>query len=433
MSQSNTPIELAEIPLSIDLEPGAESHSTNAQELISDHAPTVPFSTSPPRNDAYATVLTSASEQRDLRSRPTNHDGQARQPGKHLPLHRCRLERIETDESTSTSQFRCHEAHPDDAVAFQSLLTDFAEQILRQQGRYEDQPSLSGFYEGQRGNLFKVKTRQKLPEIDSNRQRLIDEIWSNVKPFHMDQVDVMRRTQNLPTPLHLECQLIDDLEILFKPDGKETLSRYASPHLSILRAKVKQLDFQPSFPWDGFGVMALCVSLAQENGVQLGEILRSCYLHGILEQPKETESKNYLQHILLVIEASLLMDETLHFDAPMRDFKGDWVGGLQWCVEVLTSRKSLDEVFGIDIHSLLEVYHAIYNQPSLLVRATGTTFAIDDLNIKDLRSIGKLQIEWTLTLEEHLLLDLPNRVLFVAWTQKPFSHLGTPMDRWQDM
>lgn len=127
------------------------------------------------------------------------------------------------------------------------------------------------------------------------------------------------------------------------------------------------------------------------------------------------------------------MNETLHFAAPMRDLEGDWVGDINWCIEVLTRQKSLDEVFGIKIHRLLEVYHATYYRQSTLVRAAGTTFAIDDLNIKALKSIGKLSLVWTTVFEDHLLLNLDTRVLLVFWFHHPFSWSGTPMDHWQRM
>jgi hypothetical protein len=135
-------------------------------------------------------------------------------------------------------------------------------------------------------------------------------------------------------------------------------------------------------------------------------------------QPKEEELASYLQRILLIIECSL-MNGTLDFAAELIG-----VGRVDWCIEVLRTRKSLDEVFGINIHRLLEVYDATYSRPSTLIQATGATFAIDDLNLKVLKSVGKLSILWTTVFEDHLLLDLDDRVLSVAWFHRLFDDGG---------
>jgi hypothetical protein len=54
-----------------------------------------------------------------------------------------------------------------------------------------------------------------------------------------------------------------------------------------------------------------------------------------------------------------------------------------------------------------------------LESAPGNSFRVEDLNIKDLRSIGRLHIDWTAIVENHLLLDLEKMTLSVMWSTLP--------------
>ncbi|KAF7941806.1 uncharacterized protein EAE97_006643 [Botrytis byssoidea] len=54
--------------------------------------------------------------------------------------------------------------------------------------------------------------------------------------------------------------------------------------------------------------------------------------------------------------------------------------------------------------------------------ATGNTIQTDSLNIIALRTIGNLKIYWTEYIEEHLILNIPERILYLAYSRlHPFS------------
>jgi len=309
---------------------------------------------------------------------------------------------------------------PEINAPLEKILRDFALKILSHQGL-----ALSDLErnEPSQRNLFQVQTRMKLPEIEPARERLIEEIWGAVVPYSMEQVAVLPPEELDGDSLDSKVRVIADLHFIFESDGR--VRPALVPYMNLLRNKIKYLDFGPNFPWVGFGIMARYVMLSSDNAVRMGEILHDCYQHGILQQPKNRDSIDYLEHIILVLDITLLMNDTLSFSPPKRGSNGEWLPHCYWLVEVLTRRKSLDEILGIYIPSLVEVYHAIYSKPSSQAQAAGTLFAVDDLNIKTLKSIGKLAIEWTTTMEDHLRLDLNQKTLLISW----FSHSLTYIPR----
>lgn len=207
---------------------------------------------------------------------------------------------MQNEEPASSPLLGKPKGFPEDATLQQSLLASPAAEILRQQRMHQDESELSSFYGVPPSNLFKLKKRRKLPEVDLNRQGLIDEIWSDVKPFHIDQVTAEALSEPSSKVLPLKCWLVDNLKVLFMEEDREVLPWNAETHLALLKSEVTQLDLPRSFKWAGFRVMAVCVTLATEGAVQLGQILRCCYEHGVLEQPKDTEPQYYLEQILLV-------------------------------------------------------------------------------------------------------------------------------------
>ncbi|OBT42936.1 hypothetical protein VE00_07300 [Pseudogymnoascus sp. WSF 3629] len=69
----------------------------------------------------------------------------------------------------------------------------------------------------------------------------------------------------------------------------------------------------------------------------------------------------------------------------------------------------------IEIASHFQITHLLFSKPLVLDGSKDSTFAINDLNIKDLESIGGLSIRWTDVFEDHLLLDMVEKTLFIAW------------------
>jgi hypothetical protein len=262
-----------------------------------------------------------------------------------------------------------------------------------------------------------------LPEVDVFRSKIIEDIWNNALPlkhWRQEQVSLVSDVELDPSSMMARCRTIEDLPLLFGycADIPDSTSRTLVKVLSWRFQEYEKL-VQPSKA--RFGVMVHCVLAISNFGTRIGRILESCYRARVLTQPSRSEPSEYLEHILLVVESSIILNPTLALDRPM-------YGNPYWrlrVTEVISRRKSLDEVLGLKIYDFHHILHALYSKPSSLDPASGTTLRIDDLNIKILTTIGRLSIKWTDILEDHLRLDLTQRTIYIAW----FSSLSPPEQR----
>ena len=77
---------------------------------------------------------------------------------------------------------------------------------------------------------------------------------------------------------------------------------------------------------------------------------------------------------------------------------------------------SESEVMGLSIQQAFELFsRKEAPSQSFLPRADGISFRSRELNVKTLREIGRLQIEWTEYLDRHLELNVPDMTLRVFW------------------
>ncbi|PMD34321.1 hypothetical protein L207DRAFT_588921 [Hyaloscypha variabilis F] len=162
----------------------------------------------------------------------------------------------------------------------------------------------------------------------------------------------------------------------------------------------------------------LCKNIPIWKCITLGDLLRVFYHHGIFRQPKTVGSPEdlrfLLEQILELATCALLMNDiyALHDVAMYDEISGrDWIR--KKLKGILSRRRSIQEK------------HALKG-------AEGDTIRVDDLDVRSLKEIGRLEIRWTVFLEDHLKLDLQNKILSVVYDQPEVAGLG-PMARWQHL
>jgi hypothetical protein len=198
----------------------------------------------------------------------------------------------------------------------------------------------------------------------------------------------------------------------------------------------------------------------------IGEILKLCYRDKILTQPSQSEQpspspsdteKAYFDQVPLIVEGLVALNNVFQFEPvelkknvdqkwrrytfhskffdlilPSKNttnlFKGDPEGK----AKRLLSTLPLQKVFGLQVHALFKMLQIINKNLKAreeLACALGDAFRVDDLNIRSLRSIGKLSIHWTAYVDNHLRLDLRESILWVLWD---FMEVGSKITEWQE-
>lgn len=150
---------------------------------------------------------------------------------------------------------------------------------------------------------------------------------------------------------------------------------------------------------------------------QAGDVLRSCYIRGLLSQPAGTEIESYRTHLWLLCQAAHLANICFKARLSLENNGLESYGTTETLLQI----------------SFVEAMQAIRLPPKAtpqnLPRAEGVSFRVNDLNIRTLRTIGELSIKWTMYWDEHLLLDVQNRQLMVAWfSVHSYFYYGRRMD-----
>ena len=139
------------------------------------------------------------------------------------------------------------------------------------------------------------------------------------------------------------------------------------------------------------------------RGATIGDVLSECYRRQTLRQPDATHSESYLDHACLVINAIRPLNVVYELDTNVS-------------VELTLRDRSPDELLGLPLPDALQLLRPT-KQPLPAEHAAGLTFRADDLNIDSLYILGRLTVEWTYILEEHLLLTINpgKKVLKICW------------------
>lgn len=152
-----------------------------------------------------------------------------------------------------------------------------------------------------------------------------------------------------------------------------------------------------------------------------GDVLRSCYSRGLLPQPAPADFESYRAHMRMICHAA--------------DLANIYYGGISLTRTYRYSPDSLqrflkhysttDRLLQIPFAELMQATRI----PSMdrhenLPRADGASFLVNDLDLGMLKVIGELSVEWTMRCDEHLLLDVEQQQLRIAWfSTDTYSHL----------
>lgn len=149
-----------------------------------------------------------------------------------------------------------------------------------------------------------------------------------------------------------------------------------------------------------------CVaSIISSDKCLLGDILLGCYQSEILNRRTDSQTGyNHFENTVAIVAVLLISNE--RFSSNTSNF---------WNIRTICITKPLDIVLGMDIASLFQIMPLSSREQLALEGSKDSSFAADDLNIKSLKSIGGLSIEWTDSFEDHLQLNLVNKTLYIAW------------------
>ena len=140
------------------------------------------------------------------------------------------------------------------------------------------------------------------------------------------------------------------------------------------------------------------------QGPTVGDVLSACYRRRILMQPtvdglfRTIILREHLQHVRIAI---YLLNILFKHKLPRFKKKAD-----------------LDETWHMLLSSVEASLRSVPNV-SETVEGTETFFRLDDLNIRDLQSLGHLQLRWTCYWDEHLQLETGStgNILKIYWFQ----------------
>ena len=134
------------------------------------------------------------------------------------------------------------------------------------------------------------------------------------------------------------------------------------------------------------------------DSITLGELLDRCYERKVFTQPDAKDLKSHLEHASYVMNALKL--------ANIWSFIS---------ITKLTDATSVDEIRSM---SLSDVWLETQMDPELeppFEKSSNTSFRSRDLCLTTIQNAGKLHIEWTPLLEEHLDINIEDSTLKVFW------------------
>ncbi|KAK4941379.1 hypothetical protein LTR10_018648 [Elasticomyces elasticus] len=146
--------------------------------------------------------------------------------------------------------------------------------------------------------------------------------------------------------------------------------------------------------------------------VTVGQVLDQCYRYRILERPDEQDIEAYREHVGDLIVALRLMN----LWSPIPVYQRPEIGSVSWARSMKMSTLC---------HRLHK--YDFYGQRS--PRCQDSSFRSYEMSLELLRNVGKLRIEWTEFLDDHLRLDVGKVTLKVFWfgftiQASPIFHMG---------
>ena len=284
-------------------------------------------------------------------------------------------------------------------------------------------------------NLFNLD-EDEVETVSDDALNRTEEIWKEIVPWQLQDVPVLSDEMiEQEEPILARCRTTEEIHIIFKDPnyGVQEAAKNAALRLRYLISGWE--DNGPiwgdsgSRPPFNYRLMVILLTGLKCGRLTIGSILQRSYQVRSLVRPSNLESTSFLEQIWAVVLAFLYLNTTFSFSwyfAPAADpgYAIDMYFGRKLLKTLFTRRKSVEEVLGLSLPQLCGIIRASKesNQKELLLEAAqGTHFRMSDLTIESLRTIGGLSITWTPFREDHLRLDLENRVLFVLWHQPEYE------------
>lgn len=144
------------------------------------------------------------------------------------------------------------------------------------------------------------------------------------------------------------------------------------------------------------------------DNVTVGQALDQCYHQGILEEPNTQDIGAYRNHVAKLISALGLMN-LWHF------------------INFRYSRDidSVEKTRSMRMSELVEYIHDDEDYNNQQPQSHHDSFQCHEMSLELLRKVGKLEIEWTEFMDEHLCLDVEFSTLKIFWFG--FSVKANPM------
>ena len=158
-------------------------------------------------------------------------------------------------------------------------------------------------------------------------------------------------------------------------------------------------------------IMIMIITLTSFRGgssledYTVGGILVECYRRGLLEQPTYDHPGIHTDHFYFVVHPFLILaTEFCKYDR----FGHPNLHNLR------LGELAYERMMGLTLYDILQRCDDETPIQSF-DRATGSRFRADDLDVSSLRSVGRLNVEWTACLKEHLSLDIQARTIKICW------------------
>jgi len=132
--------------------------------------------------------------------------------------------------------------------------------------------------------------------------------------------------------------------------------------------------------------------------VTVGQALDQCYRFKVLEEPDKQDIKGFRDNVSDLVLALRLMN--VWTSLPIRP------------VAVVTS---VYWVRNIKVSALCDYFHDYSVNAHQPPRCQDSSFRSHELGLELLRDVGKLRIEWTEFLDNHLRLDVGSATLKIFW------------------
>lgn len=183
--------------------------------------------------------------------------------------------------------------------------------------------------------------------------------------------------------------------------------------LLVAICRTNSLYIGPSTALDSWGSNRIHLHSQQTHckmwsHMRIGDILVSLYAEGVLEEPMETDLPGHRFNAAKVL-ASLY---------PLRIFitEFDWKDHMH-SRDICPDARVPHDILRMEMKDLIQICKKAAE--TSLVKASGHQFSLRPLNIKQLRIIGNVSVEWTNKLSEHLQLSLKDypvlKLYWFAW------------------